>query len=323
MVNTVVFTNPNAKSNVFDKTRVMTIERIVGSNGKVIRTQKAEDLEERISGLHKLNPESITVDGGDGTMLTFFTTFVKHWPKFKEFPPFAIIPGGTWNVMARHADISKRKWKEYLTGIIKSRKEDLSLQDIGLIRVRDNEWAETYGFSYGMGLPITLLEEYYTAKYLKEAKLAAMILHMVGSAMVDGEFYRKFAGKHAVKVSNGSGIEREASVLGLMAQSVPSVGLPKSHMFYQATHSERFHVLGAEIDIIELLIQSPALYLGKMHLLSKLGIIDLQTDHYKIRSEEPFRYQVNGDMSYLGKGLVANEVTLEHGKRIDVIKYLG
>lgn len=323
MVSTVVFTNPNAKSNLFDKTRIKTIERIVGSNGAVIATRNLDDLESRLSNIYKSNPETITLDGGDGTLLTFFTTFMKHWPKFKDLPPFAIIPGGTWNVMAKHADISKRKWKEYLTSIVNAKKEDLSLQDIGLIKVKDDKWVETYGFSYGMGLPITLLEEYYTAKYLKAAKLAAMIAQLIGSAMVDGEFYRKFAGKYNVKVSNGSDIERETSVLGLMAQSVPSVGLPKSNMFYQATHSERFHVLGAEMDIIELLVQSPALYLGKMHLLSKLGIIDLQTDHYKIRSEEPFKYQVNGDMNFLGKEFRANEVTLEHGKKINVIKYLG
>lgn len=323
MVNTVVFVNKNAKSYIFDKTRIKTIGRIVGSKGEVISTHALDDLESKLSSLHKSNPDVIALDGGDGTLLTFFTTLIKYWPKFKDMPPFAIIPGGTWNVMAKHAGISKGKWKEYLADIVSSRMEDLSLQDVGLIKVRDNNWAETYGFSYGMGLPITLLEEYYTAKYLRTAKLASMMVQLIGSAMVDGEFYRRFAGRQTVKVSNGSGIERETSLLGLMAQTVPSVGLPKSHMFYQATHSERFHVLGAEVDIIELLIQSPALYLGKVHLLNKLGLIDLQTDHYRITSEAPFKYQVNGDMNFLGKEFRANEITLEHGRKINIVKYLG
>ncbi|MEA3379198.1 MAG: diacylglycerol kinase family protein [Nanoarchaeota archaeon] len=321
MADTVLFTNMNAKGNRFDKHRVKTLDKIVKTHGRIIKTHSVEELEYHLSDLYKKNPETITIDGGDGTLLTFFTLMLKYWPKEREIPPIGLIPGGTWNVMSKHAELKKRKWKKYLRMLIKSNIEDLSKQDIGLMNIKDNNNLEAYGFSFGMGMASTLLEEYYRAKYLKLFKVAEMAIKLFGSAIINGEFYKRFNDHYEVILENGNGKKIKENVLGVMAQTIPNIGAPKSRPFYRATHSQKFHILGTQMGITDFLWAAIPFYFGKSNLLKNM--IDLQTGTYKITSaNKPFKYQVNGDLEFDNNKFYANEVTLTHGRTIDVIKYI-
>jgi diacylglycerol kinase family enzyme len=332
----------NARSNKRNKAKIKTLRQIVKGKGEVIETYKPQDLEKAIDYVIKYKPEVTLPDGGDGMQLLFYTMFIKKWPNAVPIPPMAVSPSGTWNILAKHVDMKPKQWHSYLEHIVETPLDELSTQDVGLIKIRDYERRLLYGFTFGTGLPVSILNEYYTAKELKTIKLASMLGKFTMSAMFKhmpilskaarffvkenistGKFFDRFAEKRRYKLTNKKGKTIETSLLGIMAQTVPSLGLPKCNIFYRATNTEKFHVLGTKHDILEALVLSPALYTGNMHLLSPEHLIDLQTDYFKIESDERFNYQVNGDLEYLGEEFNTNQVELSHGRRIHLIKYFG
>ncbi|RME54561.1 hypothetical protein D6777_03435 [Candidatus Woesearchaeota archaeon] len=340
----VVIANMHAKSNRKDKNKVKRIRQILGKRGEVIETYKPSDLEKAIDYVIKYKPDITLPDGGDGMQLLFYTNFIKKWPKTEQMPPMAVSASGTWNVLAKHVGMKSNQWQKYLEYIVNTKKEDLTTQDVGLIKIEDDKGKTTYGFSYGMGLPVTILNEYYTAKDLKMIKLGMMLgefgvsaffkyinvplISSVASKFLSekisyGKFFDKFAQKREYKLTYENGESENANLLGLMAQTLPSLGLPKCNIFYKATNTKKFHVLGTKHDILEALILSPALYTGNMHLVSPEALIDKQTNYFKIESEQPFDYQVNGDTDFLGDQFKANKVELSYGRRIFLVKYLG
>jgi hypothetical protein len=218
-----------------------------------------------------------------------------------------------------------------MKGVLESKEEDLFYQDIDFMRITDNNNVESYGFTFGVGAPITLLEESYKHKKWKAVQVSFIIARLLcskifGSSKIWREkYYNLFNQKehlHIYAGTNGNTVEWDSDFLGVMAQSIKSLGLPKSKMFYRAQQSAgNFHALGTSADLIDLVPYFIPMYLGK----KVPGMdIDVQTNYFSVSSEKPIRYQVNGELEYFveneSKKYSANQITVEHGLTLKIIK---
>jgi len=350
-----VIANMNSMSYRKDKSKVKKVRNILGNKGELIETHDKDDLVKAIQYFLKYKPQVLYGSGGDGNLTTTGTIFRKEVQKSSDTsynPHRAVYKDGTWNVMSKHVGNKKGDSSDYLEYIVKTELEDLATVDVGEMKVSDDRGKVTYGFSFGFGMPITLLEEAYKAKYLKAVRVVQVIAQLLGSAAMYGEYYKKFAEKKTYKLTNGNGKTEEVELLGLMAQTIPCVGLPWSNIFYKAHDTDKFHVLGAKHDILELTALAPVLYFGKTNFLkrdllfneldvksvlsllpalytknndlfSHDKLIDKQTDNYNITSEEPYRYTMNGDLAFMDDPYIANSTTIEGGNKTKIIKFLG
>lgn len=334
MQDIIVFSNPNSCENRKDKSKVKTIRKLVGNNGIVCNTKSANSLEKIVSELPKWNPKVIIVSGGDGTVASVLTTLIQYWPPEKEIPPLGVIPSGTINILAKECAAPKKSgfgkmlvrplnsvnnlFKSnvefsYIRNIVNMPENELFYKDVDFMKISDNHDMEIYGFTVGTGLVISMMNEYYKAKYMKLAKISSMLMHMIGSALVEGKYYKTFNEKQFLSI-NG---DEPEDYLAVMAQTLQSIGMPKSSPFYKAQLSAgKFHVLGPKFGFGKFLRYAPALYFGD----EVPGMLDVQTDNMVISSEREFAYQVNGELDYMGKELKANILKIEHGIRCKIIQ---
>lgn len=335
MQNIVVFSNPNSRENRKDKSKVKTIRKLIGNNGLVCNTKSANSLEKIVAELPKWNPNVIIVSGGDGTVASVLTNLVAYWPPEREIPPLGVIPSGTINILAKECAAPKKNGGlsrllvrpfssiknlfngnvefDYIRNIINMTEKDLFYRDVDFMKVSDNHDTTVYGFSVGTGLVISMLNEYYKAKHLKLAKISSMLVHMVGSAFINNRYYQSLNEKHPLSINGGE----PEDYLAIMAQTVQSIGMPKSSPFYKAQLSAgKFHVLGHKFEFAKFLRYAPAFYFGD----EVPGMLDVQTENFIISSEKEFVYQVNGELDYMGKELKANILKIEHGIRCKIIQ---
>lgn len=329
---TIVLSNKNSGKNLRDKFRINRMRKFVGDRGEVFATNSVDHLEMIVSELHNMHrPERIRVvlDGGDGMSCQFVKLLSKYWPKPEPLPAVGLLPSGTMNFLPKECGI--KKGKKYMKSILESKEEELFYQDIDFMKIKDNNDVESYGFSFGVGAPITLLEEWNKHKKLKALQVGFILSRLLASKMLGvskiwrQKYYDMFNQKqhiHAYAGTNGSTVEWDSDFLGIMAQSIKSIGLPKSKMFYRAQQSAgNFHALGTSVELIEVLPYIVPLYLGK-----KVPImdIDMQTNYFSVSSEQPIKYQVNGELEYFvgneAKQYSANQITAEHGLTLKIIK---
>jgi len=329
---TVVFSNKNSGKNLRDKFRIHRMRKFVGDRGEVFATNTVDQLELIVSELHNMyKPEKVRMisDGGDGMQCHLVKLMNKYWPKTEPLPALGILPGGTINVLAKECGI--KKGKKYMKSVLESREEELFYQDIDFMRITDSNNVESYGFSFGVGAPITLLEESYKRKKWKALQVGFIIARLLTSKLFGSsklwreKYYTLFNQKqhiHAYAGTNGTAIEWDNDFLGIMAQSIKSIGLPKSKMFYKAQQSAgNFHAIGTSAELIDIVPYFIPLYFGKK--IPGMDI-DVQTNYFSVSSEQPIKYQVNGELEYFvnneARRYSANQITVEHGLTLKIIK---
>jgi len=331
----IVLSNPHSGRNRRDKARLKAIEKIVGNNGIVRSTKNADGLEKILSDIHKEKPKAIVINGGDGTVASVVTTLVKYWPPETELPALGVIPSGTINILAKEcASLSNKKKPsrmflrpfnymrnlftqkdqlDYLRNIISVPEDKLFYRDVDFMKITDNNDSCIYGFSVGTGLVVSILNEYYKAKHLKLMKIASMCTRMIGSAIFNGKYYQSFNRKYLFSINDNE----PEDYLAINAQTLQSIGMPKSTPFYKAQLSSgQFHALGTKFDLAKFMRYAAAFYAGDEVPES----LDLQTDKLVLSSEQEFAYQVNGELEFMGKPLRSNILKIENGIRCKIVQ---
>ncbi len=343
MASIVVIANLNSRKNRKDSRRIAQLQKIVQSNGIVFPTRNIDDLFARaIPFIQQYKPDVVASDSGDGGLVPLITALIKENgttasnPSY--FPFIAPTAGGTQNVFSKRCGVtSKREVKEYLLEIVKAKPNELYTENFDLMKIEDDRGITIYGFTFGLGMPVTLLDEYYIEKdkrYLRIAMILAKCLATyflyLGKKALDVEitkeafyyarkkrgFYEYFNTKFPVRINQGE----EQDFLAIMAQTICTIGVPASNLFYRAEKAQtQFHAIGTKANIDELLLYAPAVYLGKPTPIIS-DHLDMQTSQMTLSSEKPFRYQVNGELDYLNNPLVTNEVKLSYGITLNIIK---
>jgi len=341
MVTVGLFTNKKSGKNKLDfkrygdNLRIKKLKKIIKDKGQVYETGASKDymadLEDKIKQVCKDEPDIIAIDGGDGSISTVLTMLDKFW-NYDGIPPVAIIEGGTFNVLAKEMDI-KKPFK-YLENIIATDDADeLTTKGINMMRVKDNLGHDQLSFSAAIGFPIDILEEFYKKKHLKYFRVGLMAIRTLGSAIVDGSYYKKFDNKQKIKVTtkgnSGKIITLEDEWLGLMAQSTKSFGMPQSlsklfqpRTFRNAETEGRFHAVGMTIDFRKFLQYLPSILIGDSTTYTdwegrqerRVLELDKQLSELTLESEKPIKYQFNGELNFGSEPCKANEIYITADK---------
>ncbi|MFH1637667.1 MAG: diacylglycerol kinase family protein [Candidatus Woesearchaeota archaeon] len=350
MSDALIITSPFSGRNKKDKKRIKRLEGIVkkadrksgnSKRSEVIVTSSVSQLEYVVKQIFKLKPEVIVMDGGDGTVALFVGLLLQHMPKGYNLPYQALLPGGTFNLMAKVVGSKKFDEEKYLEDIIMATDlEKLPVRDFDMMKIRDDRGVEKYGFSFGVGFPVTLLEEAYKQKKWKYLWLSCVGAKLIGSIALQktfgrvlpkkwvagiqsflNDYYQRFGRKYHLNI-NGD----EGEWFGFMAQTIQTIGAPFSKPFYMAHLSQKkFHAMGTKLsvikdtDIFSMAAYSWMIYTGRGNLIQGLDI-NRQLDKTYITSEEEFKYQVNGDLEHSnGKKFIANRVDIEPGSTLQLI----
>lgn len=323
----IMFTNKNSGKNLRDKRRIYHLRKLMGDDGQVFATTSVEHLEELVADLYNdMNPSKVIIDGGDSTHCTVVEKIYRHWPSDKELPSFGLIPGGTWNLLSKQCKVKKPR--KYIEDIVRGREDRLFYQGIDLMKISDDTGVEKYGFSFGIGAPVKLLEEAYKRKQWKGVRVAMII----GNVLLKGKYYKKFAQEIPLKVNaglNGNSKDYSGSYAGIMANTIESVGklplIKPMTMFYRAQKLPGyFHLLaGSKKAIDDLWAYGIPLGWGK-ELPQSVVPIDAQTNSAYIYSEQKLNFQINGDLTHNENGKIvpycANEFHVEYGLTIKIIQ---
>lgn len=327
MQNICLFTNQNSGRNLRDRYRVKSFRTLLEKHGhgQVFSTKSKDDLEKAVSELHKKEPDSIVIDGGDGSWTAFLSMLMQYWPKEKELPPFGLMPGGTFNILSKQCGVKRQK---YLEEIMRADDDELYIDEIDMFRVKDNNGMESYGFSFGIGAPVTLLDEVYKRKRMKYIRIFYMAIRLALSRVFRDKYYQLFNKKNPLEVKafvkktdNGGGYEEKdysGNFLGMLVQTIEGLGIRGGKKaFYKANRPKHFHAMGTEMDIGTFFDYAWPFLRGRpipgMHL-------DIQSNKTSIRAKEPVVYQINGEKDFFGVPYHANEMILEHGLTVEIIK---
>lgn len=319
------YSNMNSGKNLRDRWRIHKFRKIVGDNGQVFATKSEDQLELIVEDMHKRRPKCAILDTGDGGLCKFISLLVKYWPASEEMPSIALVDGSTFGVVAKQCNVPKKRKdvKKYIEQIIAD--EGIYRQNIDFIKVRDNNGIETYGFSFGVGTVVTLLEEVYKRKTWKMARVGLILARLRFSKMFREQYYALFNQKTNFNVQvnvDGQIQSYDDEYLAIMAQTIKSIGLRGSETFYRAQErTGYFHVRGVAEELKEVMRLKN---MARIYSGLPFGKLDEQTDITTISSEEPFPYQMNGDLEFRTNGHIipylANRVTIEHGKTFQFLK---
>lgn len=337
MISVALFTNLKSGRNRRDKRRLKKFSSIIGDCGNLYVTGRSSDfladLENKVMQACEDKLDIIAIDGGDGTMSTVLSLLEQHWDS-GELPPIAPLNGGTFNILSRRLKV-KDSFK-YLNTIVESEEvNNLIVKGIKMMRVSDDSGHKHLSFSSGVGFPVDLLEEAYKKKHLKYFRIGLMAIKALGSAIVGGKYYQQFNKRRKMLVT-GEGHAGEISIeenwLGIMAQSIDSLGIPKylpqPKIFRNAETDGRFHGVGVAMDFRKFLIYFPAIYTGEsVHYkdreseeIKPVLALDKQLKSLKIQSEEAFKYHFSGELEFDGQPCLTRELNIDAGKNVYFIE---
>lgn len=306
-----------------------------GNYGKAYLTGKSDDylreVEDQVKLLCRDKPDIVALYCGDGGMLSFLTALEKYWPE-EKLPLIAHPKGGSFGVVANRLNIVDPF--TYLKNIVESESIDnLTIEGIKMMRVKDDSGYEHLSFSVGMGFPVTFLQEINKEKHLKNIRTAKICLRVIFSALFNGEYYRRYDKKHKIIITQenyaGETSVEENDWLGILCQSIESLGVPKwilqPKIFRKAEKTdEAFHTVGTTIDFKKFLLNLPIIYTGESGTYrdkdtnenQRILHIDKQTKSLKLQSEKPFAYQSCGELSFGCKPCLTRELHIGGCKKI-------
>lgn len=306
-----------------------------GNIGRAYITGKSNDylreVEDQVKLLCRDKPDVVALYCGDGGMLTFLTALEKYWPEPK-LPLIAHPKGGSFGVIARRLNIGDPF--VYLKHIVESENiNDLTVEEIKMMRVKDDTGYEHLSFSAGMGFPVMLLNEINKKKHLKNIRTAEICLHVIFSALYNGEYYKRYDKKHRIIVTEenyaGKISTEENNWLSIMCQSIESLGVPnwvpQPKIFRKAEKTDdAFHTVGATIDLKRFLLNLPVIYTGESGTYrdkntnenERILRLDKQTKSLKLQSEEMFAYQSCGELSFGHKPCLTRELQIGNCQKI-------
>jgi hypothetical protein len=158
---------------------------VAGERGQVEITNSLEDLRRAAVEFRKRGIEVLAINGGDGTISKTLTAFI-HAYEETPLPQFAILRGGTINMLAANLGISGspekilfRLMEAHSTGKFKK------IAKLNTIKVEND-----YGFLFGNGSCSTFLEEFYRNK---TGAIGSVLLlgRVVLSRFFDQEYYNR------------------------------------------------------------------------------------------------------------------------------------
>ena len=173
-----VVTNPRAGKNTADPTRIERLRGILDNEGIFLEARTLGELADIAREFRRSRIDILVIDGGDGTLHHTLSAFI---PVYREadLPPIGFLRGGTMNTIAGSLGI-KGSSEGILQQIVSISKgwAPLELVRANTLRVRNR-----YGFIFGLGFPVNLLDAYYRGEGRGRWKTIRVLVNILSSTL--------------------------------------------------------------------------------------------------------------------------------------------
>jgi hypothetical protein len=158
-----VFSNPHSGKNTPRAGIGRMIAEIMTTPDWTYATSTLGELKQAARSIHAKNPDIVILAGGDGTVHLDLTKILREWAKTPNMPlpHFLLVPGGTMNTVAANLGLScsnPAEAVEFARRIAYKIEHQLPFDTVHVNPLKVND---DYGFLYGAGLPVNLLNQYY------------------------------------------------------------------------------------------------------------------------------------------------------------------
>lgn len=159
----VVVSNPNAGLNTRRAKVRQMVRQVLNARQRVYETKSLEHLHAVAEQIHELRPDTLTIEGGDGTIRQTLTAVLQRYETTPgaPLPKFVIAPFGTMNNIATSFGLHRRDIVEMEEVILAKCKAGAPFDEVHSHCLKVNG---EYGFIYGAGLPVNFLERYYAQR---------------------------------------------------------------------------------------------------------------------------------------------------------------
>lgn len=295
----VVITNPNAKLNRKMPDRFGKLKAIVGDRGFVFETVVPENIQALADDLvGRQEIDILGICGGDGTLQHTLTAFIKAYGG--ELPP-AVLPlrGGTMNQTAHSVGITLSA-EQHLANVLDAvgRSETVRTTDCDLMKLSMDE-GDRYGFLFGNGLVASYLDMYHASPYDgPKAAIWAIRKGLVAFMTKNGDYDRFYRRPDLTVTIEGFELPLH-SFMGILAGTIPEVGIGFEPLYRADRKEGRFHILASGLSAGQVIRNLPRFFKGER--LCGKNHYDFLASEATIESDVLFRYMVDGELAETNK----------------------
>jgi diacylglycerol kinase (ATP) len=253
-----VFVNPRSRANRRNPKIASEFQTILGGTGRVFAPRSLEELAQMTADMRASPPSVLAVHGGDGTLHKTVTALVREFGD-RPLPPIAALCGGTMNVVAKSLGIQERP-HTFVKQLAEWAREG---QELDTLRRRCIRVDAQYGFIFGNGLMANFLNEYYGPGGYGPMRAVWLMLRLLGSAIIYGQFVRRVFHRFRGSVKVDGVPIGWPDFVAVGAATVREVGLGFKLIHRADDDPERFGVLAIHAGPLALIPDFPAVHAGR------------------------------------------------------------
>lgn len=260
--------------------RLVQLRRMAEEAGARFEAPEGLDaLAETVADLAEAGVTTLAVNGGDGTLHRVVTAAMHA---FDAPPDFAVLPGGTMNIVARS------------TGWLGAPEEALGRVISGQVQRRERsllQVGELYGFLWGNGLLARFLEVYEEGDPTV-LRAAAILGRGAASALVGGAFVKRLTRRYEGRLLV-DGVEQDRrDWLAVAAGTVEQIGLG-FRPFRFTDQVGHLHAVGLGSSVGRFAFELPRVYLRKP--LAASTNQEWPAQRLELHADEPIGFMLDGD----------------------------
>ena len=286
-----IFVNPRSRSNRRDPGLATRLAAAVGDAGRVIATRTLDELDQAARELAAAPPSVVAIHGGDGTLHVALTALLAAFGD-RPLPPFAILGGGTMNVVTSSLRIrvDAIPFLKGLAEVVRAGRTPATLAR------RCMRVGERYGFVFGNGVLANFLVEYYGGPHgYGPGRALFLLTRLFLSAIVRGPFMRRVFRRFRGRVSiDGQPLEFP-DLMAVGVGTVREVGLGFKLYHRADDDPDRFGVVAIHSGALALVADLAAVRTGRG--ISPRRAFSAVASEMDIQSLEPdMPYTIDGDI---------------------------
>jgi diacylglycerol kinase (ATP) len=293
-----LITNPRARTNQKDPAQMRRLGYLLGSRGLPEATKSLDDLYRVAEEFRATGIDILGVNGGDGTIGTTLTAFIKVYRAAgTPLPLVAILRGGTMNTIANSIGIKGAPGKLLFDLLDRYHNlEPFTYYEREVLKVGDD-----YGFLFGNGVIHNYLKAYYSTGNPSPQVAAKVLFRAIISSITGSEFSRALTRRFRAHVTADGRDWAVTDFITVAAATVEQIGLGFAPFYRTNERPGTFACLGIHTTAMGFVTELPRVRLARPMRRDK--VIDVVARHVHFESDEPLEYMLDGDTHQTGTTL--------------------
>ncbi len=258
-----IVSDPRARCNRDRPDLAARLRARLGGQGELVDARTPEEVEAAVGRLLSAGVDMLGVNGGDAAGQGVLTALARASGD-APLPRLLLLRGGEMDTVARSHGIAGTP-EAILRSVLEDRRRGGPLRTVerDLLRVEADEEAPRYGFFFGTGAAVTLVEAFRSSARPSLLSAAGLLLRAVGSALRGGPFARALERRERLRVESDGEEWPADGYLALLAGTTPDVGLGLLALARCSEQAGFFHAVGVTAPVLSLALDLPRLRAGR------------------------------------------------------------